>query len=250
MKLAVIFLFFFVSFAVAGQAQTSYPKYFAELSFGPSFPIGKFASNSNSSTDRYPAGLAKIGLGLNLSFVYKIKKSIGLMVILGGSKNKQGDAFYKEQQESYYKSFFGTDAEANVVTKSWQIKKILAGGIFEMPFSKNLFLQVKASAGGCKTFIPGYEYTIRNKNSGRLVAGGRHGKIKLPWAFCYQASGALKYQLTSKIYLNTEVSYFNGSAKYEYTDYPNFPSPVPAIPQKKNYPLASVNVLVGIGLQF
>jgi hypothetical protein len=67
--------------------------------------------------------LAKPGIAANLSFGYKLNKSVAIILMLGGSQNKQDAKAY----ENYLKQQFGNAATTTVTAGSWKIGSIMAG---------------------------------------------------------------------------------------------------------------------------
>ena len=69
------------------HAQTKIKRVNIEFSYGPSFPVGKFASKDSKDTS---AGLAKTGSAVNLSFSYQFtNRFAAVFFVLGGSVNYQ-----------------------------------------------------------------------------------------------------------------------------------------------------------------
>jgi len=205
------------------QAQTpapkKEPKFFAGITLGPSFPMGKFANKNFSDTT---AGLAKAGPSLNISAGYMLTPSVGVMVLFGGQENKMDPKSITNYLNQKYGDTVGTYAS----TKYWKTGRILAGGIFKFPLSKGekLFFQGKILAGLLKTSYPGYIYAYGQvvpnvSNPGNYNVLISSSSTPLDWAFCYQANVGLGWQLNRHISLVGDLSYFHAEARHKYDHY-------------------------------
>jgi hypothetical protein len=229
-------------------AQKNDPKLFTGISFGPSFPVNKFGDKTFtfSPPDNNPSGLAKTGLSVNASFGYLINKSIGALLLLGGSFNKQDPAAF----EDYLRQAYGNNIQTAVNTNTWKVFKIMAGGFYSisLPQSSKIMFQTKIVVGICKTAAPGHNWAIYDP--GQMSAMSfRQSKTTLPWSFCYQLSAGMQYPVSRRVYLLLDISYFNSNTRLKYSYNPNFPSPGPQVRAKRKYNLGSVNALIGIGIK-
>jgi hypothetical protein len=253
MKKTSVLLTGFLLFAIVLHAQKKNQRFMAEISLGPSIPLGKFAGKSYKSIreEDQPAGLAKTGLNAQVALGYYLKENIGLLLMPGYSVHQQDESAY----EDYLKQTIGarsgvTPSRVDVETKSWKVFKLMAGAFLVTPLTSELSFQTKLTAGACKTAIPGYSFNAYSP-SGTWYAAGTTDNTSLSWAFCYQVSAGLKYNLNNKLHLLLDVNSFNATPKKEYTFYPgsNPRSPDPDKVTVK-YKLAQVNVLAGVGLNF
>lgn len=245
----------FLFICCALQAQRKPSKLFAELSFGPSIPLGQFAEKSyRGPLEEDQPGMAKTGLTANFTAGYYLKENFGLLLIAGYSSNKQSEKGYKE----YYKAGLTTPVMrgVDVETDNWKMFKIMAGGFFVTPLVENkLNLVTKLSAGICKTAVPEHNWAIVGiPMSGGLFSMGWVGKEKLPAAFCYQVSLGLQYKVHKQVNLLFEVNSFNATAqkKFSYYEPMGIWSSVPVIPVETNrkFKFGSVNALLGVGVRF
>jgi hypothetical protein len=238
------------------QAQQKQAKFFAQLSGGPSFPLGKFADKSYTFAvnNNEPEGLAKTGLSLQASLGYHLSKTAGLLFLSGYSEHAQEASGYKEYMKQVILSAGLITNNVDVKTTSWKIVKLMAGGFLNTPLTsdEDLVLVTKVTVGACKTAIP--EYSFKGYvTDGITTFGGTFNKTSLSWAFCYQVSMGLKYKLNNRLHLLLDVNSFNATAKKEYTfDPPPSPNGTPngITYQKVKYKLAELNALVGIGVNF
>lgn len=252
--LALIACFLFIAIIVKAQNKSSGS--FLELSVGPSFPIGKFAAKSSDNSE--VAGFAKTGLGAQLSYAYKLNRSVGLMLVSGYTVNPVNKKAYKSNLEGAI-----TGLKVNHIdAESWKAVKIMAGGFVVTPLTDGaeLVLRTKLLAGVNKTAIAKvtWDGTMPYGAYGQVSTSGDSEHSALPWSFCYQVSMTLDYKLTRKLHLLLDVNSFNSTAKktFHYTVYSVSPTPPPVvtpveeITANNKYKQASVNVLAGIGFSF
>jgi opacity protein-like surface antigen len=246
LNLLAVFLFLFCTL----HAQHKSPKLFAEVSVGPSVPIGQFAEKSyNGPLDEDQPGMAKTGLAINVTAGYFLKENFGLLLTGGYSSNKQSEEGYRELM---MKNLTNPLADVYVNTNKWKMYKLMAGGFFVTPLvDDKLNLVTKLSAGVCKTDIPSYDWATTGTGMGGVAfSRGWVGKEKLPTMFCYQVNLGLQYKLTSRVHVLFDVNSFNAASKKEYTIYTSssFPSSVTTVTRK--YKFGSVNAQLGLGLSF
>lgn len=229
-------------------AQNKSSKFFTQISFGPSFSTGKFADKRYASNflESNPSGLAKTGMGLNLSVGYHLTNSTGIILMVGGSQNKQDPKSF----ETYLKNLYGNNLSISIKTHNWKIGKILAGVFFKVPVSNTgkLFFQPKIMLGVCQTAVPGFSYVVTDQIS---FTSYFKSKEHLALAFCYQAGTALQYNVSKSIYICFDLNFFAGSPVLKFNYNPNFPAPGPLSAHAKiKYHLASVNNLLSFGVNF
>jgi hypothetical protein len=241
----------FLASPITVTAQAATKSFYLELAIGSFFSVGKFANKTYTPTynilNNNPSGLAKTGAGISLSLGYRINKSASVILILGGSQNKQDVKPY----ENYLKQQYGNNITTSVSTGNWKIGRIMAGGSLSIPVTKagKLYVLPKIFAGICKTTIPGYSFTAIDNNG--LITGETRSKENLNWAFCYQAGAGLKYAISSKFYFTFDMNYFGTTHVVKYNYNPNFPVPGPATASgKRKYAISSVNTLLGVGINF
>jgi hypothetical protein len=246
MKQTIILLTGFLLATSVLQAQQKQPRFFTELSGGPSFPIGKFAGKSYGDLDKEkPPGLAKTGWGANFSVGYYLNRSVGLLLSAGYSDHKQDLSGYTQFLSPY--SYPASDLE--FTAKSWKEMNIRAGAFFVAPLTANhrLNLVTKLTAGVCKTAVPGLKWKSYISTA-RIVIEDTEKKVELPWGFCYQADVALNYKLKSHLYVLLDVNSFNAIPRktYEQDEYRPYYSTKRTI----EYNLNTINAMAGIGIDF
>lgn len=234
------------SFGVNAQQKES--KFFAEVSAGPSFPIGQFGEKEYAGTnERDQPGMAKTGIAANVTLGYYIKENAGVLLTGGYGAYKQNtEGFSTYLKRNYYVSA----TEVDVNTKNWKIIKVMGGGFLVTPLTENkLNLITKVSAGVLKATVPAYDWRAYAA-TGPAFAGGGVEKYKLPATFCYQISLGLQYKLNDKFHLLFDINSFNATATHEAPQQSTGNPPgTPTIPNKK-YKFGSVNALAGVGVSF
>jgi hypothetical protein len=231
--------FFLLAFCVL-HAQEKSSKRFAEISLGPSFPIGQFGEKSYNDNEKDQPGLAQPGIATNATFGFHIKENVGWLLTVGYNLNKQKPEGLEEYIAGYY---YPAGADVDVTTKSWKILKVMAGGFLITPLTEDkLNLVTKLSAGICSAIIP--EYSWHAKNVGTSYANGGVGKVRLPVTFCYQISLGLQYKMNKKAYLLFDINSFNATATNK-----GGQTSGGQLPDRK-CKMGSVNALVGVGFNF
>ena len=237
----------FLLLTIILHAQKKQSKFLTELSFGPSFPIGRFASTEHKE-DEVP-GFAKTGLSAQLSLGYYLNRSIGVMLLSGYTVHPQDEDVYKKKLESYPNNMTVTHMDL----KSWKSVKLMAGGFVVTPLTSEseLVLRTKLAAGVAKTAIPEINWTSTGPNSGPItnVTNVAHGdRTPLPWSFCYQVSAALEYKLSKNLHVLLDITSFNTTAKDKISVTDVSSGTTTTI--KFKYKQPAVNVMAGVGLSF
>jgi len=255
MKKLLILLTGFLTAAITLHAQQKHSKFFAQLSVGPSFALGKFGNKAyDGFNNADPSGNAKTGLAGQLSLGYYLNESFGVLLLPGYSVHKTDHSKFEESLKGTHTS--DPSYQVSIKTDRWKLIKLMAGGFFVTPLteSSKLALVTKLTAGVCKTDLPGYSYSEIAMNGG-FRSWATQGKVSLPWAFCYQVSVGLKYKLKDKLHVLFDINSFNSTPQKEQTIYTFSTTPLGApvlTPEKKmvKYKLAELNTLVGIGFDF
>jgi hypothetical protein len=244
MKYSFIYLFLLASLVFnysVVHAQTKIKRVNIEFSYGPSFPVGKFASKDYKDTS---AGLAKIGSAVNLSFSYQITNRIGVVFfVLGGSVNYQ-DAEALANRWNDPGSYVETKVSA---TGRWGLTELMLGGKYRLPLSTSgkLFFTSKLLGGVFKSGTPGFSGVtyVNGMPNGTFSSSN----IPLPWATCYQISTGLELELTKTIGLITDLGFFNGKSVWRYSLWTYDPnSPPTSTPHETKYSFSSISLLAGI----
>lgn len=249
MKKTVALLAVFVLLTFLLHAQQKQSRFFTELTFGPSFPIGKFADKTHSEiTEENPSGFAKTGIAVNLSLGYYLNGSVGLLLSSGYSTYAQDWSGYHR----YLKSLPNTNIYPNVEVDAanWKVIKIMGGGFFVTSLTSNdkLNLLTKLTAGVCKTAVPELNFTAY-KEDGEVLNRSAWNKTDLSWTLCYQVSVGLQYKLTNKLNLLLDINSFNATPHKEYT-FENYLVYGGRMTQTKKYKISTVNAMAGIALNF
>ena len=240
--LAIALSICFVLFSSVGFTQVN--KFYAELSVGPSFPIGKFANKDYMDSS---AGFATLGVAANVSFGYQLNNKISVLFSIGGSQHAQDE----EARELKGGPGMGGSVTTDVDAEKWKAIKLMLGARLSSPvsFPGKISFYTDISAGICKTAIPEYSGIVYVNNM--LSGSFTYGEIKLPWSFCYQIGAGLKYGLNEKIYLVGNLNYFDSAPVHHGMKNINPPNPAgPYAPFETKYHLSTINVSVGAGIYF
>jgi len=230
------------------HAQRPPSKIFAEVSIGPSFPLGQFAEKSFPGIEeKDQPGMASVGVNANVTGGYYVKENIGVLLSVGYSTYKQKTEGYSH----YFKrNWYLNATEVTVEADHWKMLKVMAGGFLVTPISEDkINLVTKLSAGILKTDVPKYSWEAYAA-TGSAFAGGEMEKEKLSATFCYQISLGLQFKMNERVHLLFDINSFNAAATKDAPAQIGIPIPgVPSMPDRK-YKFGSVNALLGVGLNF
>lgn len=247
-------LLIFLPLTLDCHAQKHESKFSAEISIGPSLPVGKFADKSVSKdTVTNLPGRANVGIALAIAFNYRVSKIFSAILLVGGQQNKQNVQSMNNYFELYSTS--GNDVY-RTQTQDWKIGKIMAGLSLKIPMSNSnkIYFKPVLLAGVLKTSVPGYHYAIYQlltNGSAQPVGFGTHSGYALAWSFCFQAGTGVSYQYNSRVFFSGNINYFHATPSRSYTVYTIFPPPPGnGKPYEVNYPIAAINVMVGAGVNF
>lgn len=233
------------------KAQQPGSKFSAQILFGVSLPVGKFANKSlTSDSISNASGLAKSGPALQIAFHYYVTKHFGLSLLVGAQENKQDPNSITNNMKQYYPDSFYFRA----VTNYWKIGKILAGGNFKIPIStgSKFYFEPGLAAGIAKTSIPGFTFTATKAGglSNGFTIGGSEPEISLRWTFCYTLDAGFGWHLSKSIFISANINYFSSTPSRSYTIYPTNPPAGNGTHYETNYPITSMAFFAGIGYWF
>lgn len=194
-----------VACAVAGGAvgQTSrVGGQIINLTLGPAFPVGSYASKSDNST----SGLANIGPMANLSYQHPFHDSrFGWMVSLKGRFNGENkSASLKPVQEQYpaYQQW-------SINHNRWTTASALGGGYFERPLTTKLSFTVHVEIGVAEVWSPNQSITgLRDSvGYGYIDMVQAHLQPKTATTFTVEAGLGVRYQWHGRWSLLAQVDY-------------------------------------------
>jgi opacity protein-like surface antigen len=226
------FFIFFSLFAITNIcfAQQN-PKFSIEAFAGPSFPLGKFA-NKNYMQFNNSAELAKTGITAGSNLKYKLNNNFSVALNFAYSSNKQD----KQAINNYLNKGANYPLDTKIETSSWQIAKVLAGFYYKHPINNSRFsFNAGIVAGVSKTSIPHYSWVIYSQ-PGIVYNSAEQDKKSLPWAFSYQISAGINYEVKKNMYCLLSANYFNANTTYN--------------PSNLKYAFNSATLVVGVGFRF
>ena len=145
MKTKTLFLLLFASLAAVSQNTKTH----IGLSFGPSFPLGDFARTEISDST---SGWAKTGLGIQVSYTYRIAHNFGIAAMAVYSGNKFNTSKYKDELEILHPDY-GVSIE---IRHNWSSGGILAGPYLRFPLGESIDWNIRTLFG----FYGGYSPQI------------------------------------------------------------------------------------------
>ena len=183
-------------------------KTFLEISAGPSFPLGNFGSTAPRNL---LSGYAKTGQTMNISFGYRLRKSLAITAMLSGQRTPLNTAVMA-QQLSQGPIYFGFNSgQANYYNwkldkETWYAASLLAGIMDDMPLSANgkTGLSAKALIGVVNLRAPKADGAgVTDTSYAVMSHNGGSG-----FGLSYAASLGVTYQLSSRSCLTAGLSYF------------------------------------------
>ncbi len=244
-------------------AQDSRRAWIVGLRVGPSIPVGKMANGPSVGSPHDNAGNALPGFTGDVLASYRLHKSWGVSVSLGGTINHQNNRELARQLNTFLPPEAVVLAKAN----NWKSFRVMSGGHYAISLTANgsLELQPGISLGVCKTAFPGnkvsYRYETDTPFQHNVMGGYSSRNQPVPWLFCYQADLSFNIHVSRRVFIMLDLAYFNASftQKYAYgpdQTYPTDPftvyvgSSLPTlVVAEKKYALSSVNALGGVAIK-
>lgn len=247
MKRLVLTLASILLLLTVGFTQDSTRNFFASISIGPAFPIGRFSKDefTLNPAKNEPAGAARVGFAAKGSIGYHITPRLSLLLQLAYGQHKQsGKGLNKLLLDS---NVAATSAATRM--ESWKTASVMLGIQWRGKISglTNCYPYFNLSGGINKSEQPGYEYTVYS--NGNAFLWGKTASKSLPIGFCYQVEAGLEQVLKANWFLQYRLSWYNGfsSQRYAYVD--NFPNGN-LINSKFKYTIAALQLGVGLGYRF
>ena len=174
------------------------------ISAGPNLPVGEYASTDFSSD---AAGWAKLGVNIDISFAYQFGEgNLGIAALLRGQVNPT-DA--QAMEDFYNNSFSGANWTVN--GESWKLGGLLLGGYGSFPISEKTSFDTRVMAGFLNSALPSFTVTATNDGS---TGWYKHESVTAI-SFAYLAGVGLKFDISPKLYLLTNVDYWASNPKFK-----------------------------------
>ncbi len=211
-------------------------KGFIGISLGPSIPIGDFASKDKKNSS---AGGADPGAVFDLSFSYKLGESnFGITGLLHGQANPYDPQVLIDDINNKPIPYNTT-----IETKNWEIGGFMLGGFGSFPITQKISFDTRAMIGYLKASYPEYTLTLSNDT---IKLWRKHESVST-YSFSYLVGAGLKFDVGKKIYLLTNVDYFNSNPEFTDVSYNVSNGDTKKATIKRN--MNSINLSVGIALK-
>jgi hypothetical protein len=195
-----------ILFAVAALIATtcfSQDKGYIGISLGPSIPINDFASRDGNNNS---AGWATTGANFDITFVYKLGKSLGLSALLRGQANSVDNIAYSNELTKQVGGSWTVDS------KSWTMGGLLFGGYGSFPISDKVSFDTRAVIGFLNATSPELNLTLNGSGGAGWV---RQSSVSAN-SFTYLLGAGFKFGVSNKICLLANLDYLG--AKPEFRD--------------------------------
>jgi opacity protein-like surface antigen len=224
---------------------------------GAAIPAGKFGSKNIKDLN---ASFAEIGPTLNLGFNYKLKKHFGLSFLFSLQQNNTDTKTIDSKLRQAY-----PDYEFESTANNWLTWKFMTGAYISLPLDKKnkIYFTARAMIGFLKPST--YKFSQYQKTNPTDTASLQGNPIiesyetywqSLKTEFTYLAGIGLQYNLTEKISLKTNIDYSAATLHFLRYGYSNSGGvlsgttnpPTQTIAAYPSQPLATINWLVGVGI--
>jgi hypothetical protein len=210
------------------------------LTAGPAFPVGKFVNPLGPGS-----GTVHAGGSAEINGEYRLCHTFSATMVLQGQINNGNVLAYMlpNPADGYLTGPYGD--------KDWRIARLLAGGIYTLPLSKQKgpALLIRLLAGIQKTRTADYHYSNQMNNIDVAYPG-----ISFPWAFSYEADAGIKWPLPGKRIALIGYAGYNGCKpakdfvyNFSYLAYPA--NGIARITQRHTFPTGTIHARVGIEVQ-
>jgi hypothetical protein len=242
--LSVAILFVFTVWGVRAQSPTAkFPHWSLEVTGGPAFPVGKFASKALNSNE---SGHAHIGPGAELAVTRRLTRAIGLVLTAGSEKNPIG---------TYSTLINPGSGGFTIKNEPWMIARFGLGLDYAHSLSSRLSFDLRATAGLLKSRVPGYSYHLPPYNYLYIATNTVEIQIisssrALPWAFAYAAGADLKWRVKGRLFLVATASFAasNFDFRYSYVDQFTGSMNYPTSTVDHHQPIAVIQTGLGAGV--
>jgi len=207
------------------------------FSFGPSFPLGEFASKDLDTED---AGYATTGFLFDISFAYKLGDGkFGFTALLRAQANPTDVQAMADKLAELVPGVFWT-----VEGQAWGTAGFLFGGFAPFPLSEKTKLEIKGMIGFLSASSP--ELTITGSGGGESIwIKQSSGNAS---SFAYLIGAGFKFDLSRRLYLLTNLDYLG--AKPEFSDIEITASDGSSETDTRSQSMGTFNLSAGIALKF
>lgn len=224
MRKRLLFLTVLILSISQGYTQAFKNNSYLDFTIGPSFPIGAYGQKDVSNNS---SGVAKTGEFLKISYVHLLNKNFGLSVGIHAQRNPLDTKAFQTSMsnQTFHEGVILTSTSSPTPTpaqfpsykygnwkfdkNAWLFGSLSVGGYAQVSpkQSKNLVITAKAMLGAI--------YATAPKINGESTADTAMAQIKQSsgsaFGLTYSILSGLKFKLTNKIHLLTQVEYFGTS---------------------------------------
>jgi len=174
------------------------------LSLGPAFPVGSFASKDGNDP---ASGLAKMGWMADLSYMHGVGKGhFGFVALVRGRLN----SIDKEGAASTFRDVLPT-YQWSVSNSSWKAAAVMAGAYYRTPINEKWSFVGQLTVGVAEAWLPEIDVrgivdsTAQGGDANILLASNKKAHAT---AFTAMAKAGVLYKLTGKFSLTASVDYW------------------------------------------
>jgi hypothetical protein len=224
MRKRLLFLTVLILSISQGYTQSFKNNSYLDFTIGPSFPIGAYGQKDVSNNS---SGVAKTGEFLKISYVHLLNKNFGLSVGIHAQRNPLDTKAFETSMsnQTFHEGVILTSTSSPTPTptqfpsykygnwkfdkNAWLFGSLSVGGYAQVSpkQSKNLVITAKAMVGAIYATSP----TISGKSTSDTAMAQIKQSSASAFGLTYSVLGGLKFKLTNKIHLLTQVEYLGTS---------------------------------------
>ncbi|WP_046368268.1 outer membrane beta-barrel protein [Flavihumibacter petaseus] len=230
----------FSQLSLSAQQTTHPPRFYVELSTGPSFPIGNFKVKDNIALSDYDEGKlsggALPGLQGNLKVGAWLDGNWKLFIQGGYSYHQQDEDAVTETLND--PNIQDASVAVDIKTDKWRSYQGLGGVTYHAPFYEGSRLAYEATMaiGIDRSIRPAVSFTAVDQYGTRTPVN--YAETKMPAAFAWDVAFGISYRVAYNIDILGNINYYNA--------YPKRKSGEP----EQKYEMAVLQVLLGLGFSF
>lgn len=181
------------------------------LNYGPSLPMGQFASHEYKRDSIEYGAYALLGLNFTSEAVWYFLPYLGVGVNYSSSQYRIATYYYLEDKDA-------DDPAAsnfNMISGNWNIKSYMGGLVFRYPLTKKINLNLQGFGGIYRSQTPDQYY------SANYFGIGNYRWFKssaTSYTYSFQTGAGLNYRLLENVALNLYAEYTYSQAVFYYWD--------------------------------
>ena len=207
-------------------------KGFVAINIGPSIPIGDFASGDEN---KEKAGFAKTGFFADLSFGYKLGNIFGI----GATVRTQSNSYDSQSIEDIL-NLVDPSIMTKITADPWKCSGLLAGLYGSVPIKEGkTTFDFRSQIGFMDCRTPAITMSLSAFGFSESFSMGSSSST----SFAYLLGAGFKFDVSSKICINTGIDYVGTSPEFKIQDFDTGETTT------YSQPISTINIGVGAGIR-